>query len=118
LLPITAGKTDACLPDAIIRAMPEYKKFVFCTTFNHWATHDTKVLLAKKIYALMVQSYSDEHQCTAEHAHTHVKCLYMLDCWPVNLTAEFRGELARHCPGMELMFIPAGGTGLYQVRAM
>jgi hypothetical protein len=32
------------------------------------------------------------------------------DCWPVNLTKKFRDEIATSCPGIELMYIPAGAT--------
>lgn len=40
----------------------------------------------------------------------------MLDCWPVNLTAITRDFVKDHCPGMELMFVPAGGTGRFQIN--
>ena len=45
-----------------------------------------------------------------------VNAVHMLDCWPVNLTDKFRGYVRVNCPGLELMFIPAGDTGSKQVN--
>ena len=43
-------------------------------------------------------------------------CVYLLDCWSVNLTEKLRLEVAAACPGMKLRFIPAGATGRFQVN--
>ena len=52
---------------------------------------------------------------TKELAEKHLQVV-LLDCWPVNLSEETRQHVMSKCPGMELMFIPAGGTGRYQVN--
>ncbi|KAJ3058697.1 hypothetical protein HDU99_006689 [Rhizoclosmatium hyalinum] len=51
-----------------------------------------------------------------DEAHTKLKCVLILDCWPVNLTSKFEEEIKQKCPGMDLRFIPAGATGKYQIN--
>jgi hypothetical protein len=45
------------------------------------------------------------HTCACAFTYTNWS-----DCWPVNLTKKFRDEIATSCPGIELMYIPAGAT--------
>lgn len=40
-----------------------------------------------------------------------------LDMWPVNLTEITREHVSKKCPGMVIRYVPAGGTGLFQVIA-
>jgi hypothetical protein len=42
-------------------------------------------------------------------------CLVYLDMWPVNLTNITKEHVRQKCPGMVIRYVPAGGTGLYQV---
>ena len=42
-------------------------------------------------------------------------CLVYLDMWPVNLTDVTKNHVKLKCPGMRIRYVPAGGTGLYQV---
>jgi hypothetical protein len=42
--------------------------------------------------------------------------LVMLDAWSVNRTAAMREFIKNECPGMLIMWIPAGATGLYQIN--
>ena len=39
-----------------------------------------------------------------------------LDMWPVNLTKITKEHVKEECPGMIIRYVPAGATGLYQVR--
>ena len=43
-------------------------------------------------------------------------CLVYLDMWPVNLTDVTKEHVLKKCPGMIIRYVPAGGTGLYQVN--
>ena len=94
----------------------------FCTyaiavqTFspNHWNNQKLKleeltVIYNSKIARLLKRGW------TEEQAKNHL-ILVMLDCWPVNLSAITKQHVLDKCPGMELMFIPAGGTGRYQIN--
>ena len=38
-----------------------------------------------------------------------------LDMWPVNLTEITKEHVRKKCPGMVIRYVPAGGTGLFQV---
>jgi len=49
-------------------------------------------------------------------ARRDAKGVWLLDCWPVHTSAEFREWVARECPGFELMYIPYGRTGDYQIN--
>ena len=40
----------------------------------------------------------------------------MFDCWPVHTSDAFRSWVATACPGFELMYIPYGRTGDYQIN--
>jgi len=40
----------------------------------------------------------------------------MFDCWPVHCSKDFRDWVAENCPCFELMYIPYGRTGDYQIN--
>ncbi|ORY37686.1 hypothetical protein BCR33DRAFT_833705 [Rhizoclosmatium globosum] len=83
---------------------------------NHWANHSTKVVFCERIWAWCLNRYSSKYKCSMDEAHTKLKCVLILDCWPVNLTSKFEEEIKQKCPGMDLRFIPAGATGKYQIN--
>ena len=49
-------------------------------------------------------------------ARREAKGVWLLDCWPVHTSAEFREWIERECPGFELMYIPYGRTGDFQIN--
>jgi hypothetical protein len=108
-LQIWTGKTTTSLPPPAV--MERFKgRILFDKSHNHWANHDTKLRLLKNVWAWVCKEW--EADCLPGDP----RCIYLLDCWPVNLTARLREELAAACPGMDLRFIPAGATGTYQVN--
>ena len=81
---------------------------------NHWNNQTLKleeltVLHKSKIARLMKRGWTEEQATKRLH-------VVMLDCWPVNLSAITKQHVLDKCPGMELMFIPAGGTRRYQIN--
>lgn len=107
---IWEGSTDTSLPSAQVRE--EFKgRILFDQSSNHWANHDTKVPLLKTVWAWVCAKWADMK------LPGEPRCIYLLDCWPVNLTAKLRAEMDAHTTGgMQLLFVPAGATGKYQVN--
>ena len=105
---IFAGKTDASLPLPGVRAL--YPQIQFYLSHNHWANIDTKKHLIKHVWKWVCDEWAKDGR------DGDPRCIYFLDCWPVNLTEELRNWVKEKCPGMRLRFIPAGGTGKYQVN--
>lgn len=109
----TAGKTEASMPSAGVRA--DFEDTMFTVSPNHWSNHDIQVKLLVRTWQWVVADYASDHGCDLDEAAREVKCLHILDCWPVNITDRLRSEVAEKCPGMTLMFVPAGYTGQKQV---
>jgi hypothetical protein len=109
---IFAGKGQRSLPSASV--MDKYPNFKFSVTSNHWANHESKVAYVQHIWKWVVEETARDN--AANKTSLAPQAVLMLDCWPVNLTKEFRDVIKQSCPGLVLMFVPAGATGRYQVR--
>ena len=105
---IFAGRTNACLPLPQVR--DKFPNFYFDVSENHWANINTKKGILKRAWQWVCNEWA------RDGLHGEPKCIYFLDCWPVNLTQELRDWVEEACPGMRLRFIPAGATGKYQVN--
>ena len=51
-----------------------------------------------------------------QQAKHNAKMVLLLDCWPVNLSKEFREWVAKTYPFILLRYIPAGLTGGWQIN--
>ena len=111
---IFQGKTAQVLPPPATRA--EMPLVHFAHTANHWCDHKTKVAWVQHLWAWVVKEWAKDKGLSLEAASKSARALLLLDCWPVNLTALFRTTIAATCPGLDIMFIPAGYTGSVQVR--
>ena len=105
---IFAGRTDASLPLPAVQAL--YPNIHCDKSDNHWANLDTKKRLLARVWRWVCREW------VADGLEGDPKCIYFLDCWPVNLTQALRDWVTECCPGMRLRFIPAGATGKYQVN--
>lgn len=111
---ITAGKTEKSMATSAVRA--KYPNIQFQATPNHWACHDTKEASTLRLWNYAVDKKAVElGGVPREEAAKETRIILMLDCWPVNLTAKYREFVKEKCPGMRLLFIPAGATGKFQV---
>lgn len=109
ILQIWKGKTSTSLPPLAVRERFD-GTMMFDLSENHWANHDTKLRLLKRAWAWVVAKWA------ADKLAGEPRCIYLLDCWPPNLTERLKSEVAAACPGMTLRFIPAGATGSFQVN--
>jgi hypothetical protein len=109
---IWEGKTDAVLPPAAVRHQysRSEKKLLFFRTHNHWATHETKIAMLRVVWDWTLQQWQQDKM------DGEPRCVYFLDCWSVNLTPKLREEVKLRFPGMRLLFIPARGTGRFQIN--
>jgi hypothetical protein len=118
---IWGGKTEASLPSPPKRA--QYPHFLFATSVNHWANMDTKLAFGKRIWDWVVAEHIRDakeernQDLTWEEAEKTAECVWLLDCWPVNLRQDFREAVYKMSGGrMEILYVPAGATGRYQVN--
>jgi hypothetical protein len=111
---ITAGKTARSMATPAVRA--KFPKIQFQVTPNHWASRATKEASTLRLWNFAVDKKAVElGGVSREAAAKETRIILMLDCWPVNHTAEYREFVKQKCPGMRLLFIPAGATGKFQV---
>ena len=113
---ITQGKTNRSLPLATVRE--RYPRFEFTCTPNHWATCDSKKRSVMRLWEHAVTAYASKKGVSRDVALISTKIILLVDCWPVNLSVEFKEWVRAHCPGIRVLYIPAGATGQYQVRSM
>jgi len=119
---IFAGKSQASLPHPVVREKEELWHFHFSYTPNHWASLETSINPAKCIWQWVVEDNTKDAQAkgesfTRQQAKASPECVWLLDCWPVNTSREFR-ESVHKLAGrqIEILYVPAGGTGRYQVN--
>ena len=124
LIQIWGGKTSNVLPklevrtkqQADLQTLPCASDAIALQTFsdNHWNNQTLKLEELSILHRAKVARQM-KRGMTLEQATNHLQ-LVLLDCWPVNLTEITKLHVLQNCPGMELMFIPAGGTGRYQIN--
>lgn len=111
---ITEGKTERSMASAAVRA--KFPNIQFQVTPNHWASRATKEASTLRLWNFAVEKKAKElGGVPREEAAKETRIILMLDCWPVNLTAQYREFVKQKCPGMRLLFVPAGATGKFQV---
>ena len=110
---IFAGKTSRSLPSPLLRA--KFQNIMYQFTPNHWASLATKQAATLRLWDYAVAAKAKELGVTLVEAADRTHIILMLDCWPVNLTSAYRTFVKDKCPGIQLMFVPAGATGKFQV---
>ena len=107
------GKTLASLPTS---SAPNYKrateelKFQFESSGNdtYWSTIKTMQSSVTNILA----PYFESH-----HQHLGLPnqlCIWQIDAWSVHKSIEFRSWVWKHYPWIQIHYIPANCTGLFQ----
>ena len=85
---IWGGSTERSMPSPEKRA--QHPHFHFAYSPNHWANLDTKIAFAKRIWGWVVDEFTKDHKAetgvdlTRAEAETRARCVWLLDCWPVN----------------------------------
>ena len=113
---IFGGKTEASEPTPQVKRL---HPIVMCNhSPNHWANHGTKTALLQHVWRwVLVQTAADlGKDVVDDEVRSAARCVVLMDCWPVNLTADMEAFVRENCPGMERLFVPAGSTSSKQVR--
>jgi len=119
---IFAGKSRASLSHPVVRKKEELSHFLFSYTPNHWASLETSINLAQRIWRWVVEEYMKDARVkgasiSRQQAEASTECVWLLDCWPVNTSRAFHEAVQKLAGGqIEILHVPAGGTGRYQVN--
>lgn len=84
----------------------------YCTALHTIATGTTHLTLNH------LNSFYSNKLSRKGYNEIHAKvgvCVVYLDMWPVNLTQITKDHVRDNCPGMVIRYVPAGGTGRFQV---
>jgi hypothetical protein len=113
LLPIQMifkGTTTACHPEHTNET--RMYKFLFSHSESHWSTHETMIEYFDQIILPYIEQVEKEKQLNPNI----VKCIVVLDCWRVHMTAEFRSAVSRRYNNkIMLVYIPPNCTSELQV---
>ena len=119
---IFPGKTVRSLPETVKADsqyyLPATKGWVCGTTENHWSNLSEKKKLINAFARYrreILDGFVRVGAMTQLESET-MPMVALLDCWPVNLSAEFRSWVAETHPYILLRYIPAGGTGTWQIN--
>lgn len=100
----------------VLIALPLAPLFSSLSTFHlPRANLQTKIALGRNLWAHIKRTYAEEKGVSLEVAQEKALGVWILDCWPVNLSKEFRAAMKADCPGLIIRYIPAGWTGKIQV---
>lgn len=106
---IYAGTTPRSLPS--VNAPDYYKataELKFCFESggnNHWSTLST---MQSYVQHILVPYFEDHRQ-----DHNQI-CIWQIDCWSVHRSAEFCHWMYSNYPWIQIHYIPANCTGLFQ----
>ena len=111
------GKTEMSLPSLAQRGKAEVKdRWIFGNSPNHWSNINEK----KKAITWIIENYRERKLHTL-YGHTlndrlkqSIPIVFVLDCWSVNTSAEFRNWVKTTYPFVRIRYIPAGMTGVVQ----
>jgi len=106
-------KTEKSMPSASIR--DKYKNMLeFGYSPNHWFNLGLKKQLINRAVAAARASLQkllgSEDRAKKEHL------IHILDCWPVNISQEFKQWVHQEHPLLHVLYIPAGATGRFQIN--
>jgi hypothetical protein len=115
---IYGGKTKKSLPTAVAQAQAGAENFIYGTSPNHWSNVEQKKKLLDeldKFRTRRLQEMQDRGLISVQAAK-EAKMIVLLDCWPVNLSAEIRDYIKTTYKYMIVRYIPAGLTGGVQIN--
>ena len=110
---IYSGKSAASLPTPAApgysRATKDLKfRFESSKGDNHWSTIETMKSYVTNILAPYFESHRKRLNLPNQI------CVWQIDCWSVHRSLEFLGWMATTYPWIQVHFVPANCTGLFQ----
>lgn len=106
---IFSGKTSASLPPAIRRSGKKFSDWQWTATENHWSN-----LLEQKNYVRLILVPYFRAKIEELQLSDSQKALYIIDCWPVHISADFRHWMKTEYPWILVLYVPPSCTGKLQ----
>lgn len=109
---IYQGTTARVLPSAHVRMQQKFRGAVpwhWTQTGNHWANEDTTRAFVRTIIDPYIQHTIKRLKLPASQ-----RAIWLIDCWPVHISASFRSYMRENYPHILLLFVPPNCTGKLQ----
>ncbi|KAG8717745.1 hypothetical protein FRC08_006768 [Ceratobasidium sp. 394] len=110
---IYAGKTKRSVPDPNSPGYDEATRLGFLLDYsgtdNYWSSLGTMKRWVLKILVPYFSLQKEKHGLPASQ-----KCILQIDCWSVHHSQKFLDWMNDEYPWIDIKFIPAGCTGLFQ----
>jgi len=110
---VCAGKTSGSLPTS---SAPNYKKAVeelkFCFESSGNDTYWSTMATMQSYVTNILVPYFESHR--RQLGLLNQLCVWQIDCWSVHRSFEFRSWMQKYYPWIQIHYIPANCTGLFQ----
>jgi hypothetical protein len=106
---IMTGKTEGSLPAKEDRSAAEREGFHYTVTDNHWANLETSKEFVGKVLQPFLNQQRERLQLPLDFP-----AVWIIDCWPVHISANFLTFMGERYPNIRLLFVPANCTGRMQ----
>ena len=108
---IFQGATTKSLPKQLAgRAECEQSGWNITYSHNHWSTLDT----SKEFVSKILKPYLLE-QIQLNSLPLDQEMIWLIDCWSVHISKEFREWMKSHHPEIHVLYIPANCTSIFQL---
>lgn len=106
---IYQGKTSASLPAINLRSGVKFAGWHWTQTENHWSNLNAQKQLTNHIIAPYVAKKKEELGLPQSQ-----KALWLIDCWPVHISEDYRNWMKEQHPLIIVLFIPPNCTSRLQ----
>ena len=89
-----------------------YPGSLYAQTPNHWSTKETNLSLIRDIILPFAKKSKEKRREQGKTVGN--KIIIILDCWPVQKSAEFRDAVYSEFPEVMLLYVPPNLTGKFQ----
>ena len=106
---ILQGSTSRCLPPEMTRTSKKFVDWLWEFSENHWSN-----LARQKQYLARVIAKYFRKKIAKLGLPAQQKCVYLIDCWPVHISAEFRRWMKENYPWVLDLYVPPSCTSKFQ----
>ena len=106
---ILKGKTAVSLPPKYTRSGKQFASWFWTQTENHWSNETEHKNYVKYILAPYFRKMIEELKLPSNQ-----KAVYLMDCWPVQISANFRAWMEKEFQWILVVYIPPSTTSKLQ----
>jgi hypothetical protein len=103
------GKTSASLPAMSLRCGAKFAGWHWTQSENHWSN----IAIQKQLTNLIISPYCQRKKQELGLPQSQ-KSLWLIDCWRVHISEEYRKWVKEHHPDILVLFIPPNCTSRLQ----